>query len=103
MSKNPLTKTNAYGLPDFTPAQMEEIKEFESASDEVQKILSDIKYSLGFGVLVTVLCDFIFKNIDGPVKQTVELESFGQEVELLLLKLRESEKYFAKMEREMKR
>jgi len=103
MSKNPPTKTNAYGLPDLTPAQMEEIKEFESVCIEIEEALLEVEYPLGFNVLATILCDWISGISDGPVKQTAELERFAELVEVLLLKTRDSEKYFAKMEREMKR
>ena len=99
MSKNPSAKNNAYRLPDFTPAQMKEIREFESVCMEIEETLLEVEYPLGFDVLATILCDWISGISDGPVKQTAELERFAELVEALLLKTRESEEYFAKMER----
>ena len=103
MSKNPPTKTNAHGLPDLTPAQMKEIEEFESVCMEIEETLLEVEYPLGFDVLATILCDWISGISDGPVKQTAELERFAELVGVLLLKARESEEYFAKMERKMER
>ena len=103
MSKNPPTKTNAHGLPDLAPAQMVEIQEFESVCMEIEETLLEVEYPLGFDVLATILCDWISGISDGPVKQTAELERFAELVEVLLLKVRESEEYFAKMERKMGR
>jgi hypothetical protein len=99
MSKNPSAKNNAYRLPDLTPAQMKEIREFESVCMEIEETLLEVEYPLGFDVLATILCDWISGISDGPVKQTAELERFAELVEALLLKTRESEEYFAKMER----
>ena len=103
MSKNPSAKNNAYRLPDFTPAQMEEMGKFELACIEIEETLSDKEYSFGFDVLATIVCDLISGDADGPVKQTAELERFSETVEALLLKTRESEKYFDEMERKIER
>jgi hypothetical protein len=103
MSKNPSVKNNSHRLPDLTPAQMEEIREFESVCMEIEETLLEVEYPLGFDVLATILCDWISGIYDGPVKQTAELERFAELVEVLLSKTRESEEYFAKMERKMER
>jgi len=99
MSKKPSVKNNSHRLPDFTFAQMEEIIEFESVCMEIEEALLEVEYPLGFDVLAAILCDWISGISDGPVKQTAELERFAELVEALLLKTRESEEYFAKMER----
>jgi hypothetical protein len=103
MSKTHPVKNNSHRLPDFTPAQMEEIREFESVCMDIEEALLEVEYPLGFDVLATILCDWISGIYDGPVKQTAELERFAEVVEALLLKTRESEEHFAKLERKMER
>lgn len=103
MSKNPSVKNNSHRLPDFTPDQIDKMEKFESVCMEMEDALLEVEYPLGFDVLATILCDWISGIYDGPVKQTAELERFAELVEVLLLKARESEEYFAKMERKMER
>ena len=103
MSKKPSVKNNLHRLPEFTPAQIDEMEKFESVCMEIEEALLEVEYPLGFDVLATILCDWISGISDGPVKQTAELERFAELVEALLLKTRESEEYFDKMERKMKR
>jgi hypothetical protein len=103
MSKTHSVKNNSHRLLDLTPAQMEEIREFESVCMEIEETLLEVEYPLGFDVLATILCDWISGIYDGPVKQTAELERFAELVEVLLSKTRESEEHFAKLERKMER